>query len=79
MRELFQAWDEHASHVHYISFCWLTDLPPASVNEFSSYYGLQKRAFGEYLRTLGLRTYPGSGADKKAFEVLRHEASLRGW
>lgn len=79
VRQVFAAWDAHADQIQLISFAWLTDLPPSSVDEMEDYYGLSDHRFGEYLRTLGLRTYPGSGADKKAFTVLKTEAESRGW
>lgn len=79
IRQVFTAWDAHADQIQLISFTWLTDLHPSSVREFEGYYGLSDHKFGEYLRTLGLRTYPGSGTDKAAFEVLKMEAESRGW
>jgi len=33
----------------------------------------------EYLRTLGLRTYPNGGQDKKSWIALEEEAEKRGW
>lgn len=35
--------------------------------------------FVAYFVTLGLRTYPGMGADKEAFKALKLEAKSRGW
>ena len=61
-----------------ISFTWLTDLSPSSVDEMENYYGLSDHKLGEYLRTLGLRTYLGSGADKEAFTVLKAAVASRG-
>ncbi len=77
--EVFQAWDAHAENIPLVTFVWLTDLPPASVKELQHYYGLRNKAFGEYLRTLGLRTWEGAGQDKPAFLQLRAEARARGW
>jgi hypothetical protein len=79
IHNMFLAWDEHASQVTVLSYSWLTDLPQASVKEYEDYYGLTDPAFAEFLRTLGLRTYPGSGEDKLGFQVFQAEAKARGW
>ncbi len=77
IREVFKAWDAHASQIQMIDFTWLHDVPPESVKEFVEFYGLSDRNFQEFLATLGLRTYDGK--DKKAFIVLQEEARARGW
>ena len=79
IRYLFQAWDEHADQITVMSYSWLSDLSKASVSDLESYYGLKDRGFAEFLRTLGLRTYPGAGEDKPGFEVFIEETSQRGW
>ncbi len=79
VREMFAAWDDHADQITLISYSWLSDLPESSVRELEGYYGLSNKAFGEFLRTLGLRTYPGSGEDKPGFQTFRDEAAARGW
>ena len=79
IHQVFTAWDAHADQIQLISFTWLTDLHPSSVDEMENYYGLSDHKFGEFLRTLGLRTYPGSGVEKEAFTVLKTEAASRGW
>ena len=76
---MFQAWDDHANQIEVLSYSWLSDLPESAVKELESYYGLRDNRFGEFLRTLGLRTYPGSGEDKQGFLVFRAEAEARGW
>jgi hypothetical protein len=76
---LFEAWDSHAAQIQTISFFCLTDFPPAVVEELKGYYGLNDDRFGAYLGTLGLRTFPGTGADKEAFGEVRRQAALRGW
>jgi hypothetical protein len=76
---MFQAWDIHADQISVLSYSWLSDLPSDSVKELESYYGLRDKGFSEFLRTLGLRTYPGSGIDKIGFQVFRQEAESRGW
>lgn len=79
IHNMFSAWDEHASQITVLSYSWLTDLPQASVKEYENYYGLTDPAFAEFLRTLGLRTYPGRGEDKTGFQVFQAEAKARGW
>ena len=76
---MFQAWDTHADQISLISYSWLSDLPKSSVRELESYYGLKDKGFAEFLRTLGLRTYSGSGKDKIGFEAFQIEAESRGW
>lgn len=79
IRETFAAWDQHADHIPVLSYSWLTDLSPGSVSHLERYYGVSTPAFGEFLRTLGLRTYPGGGKDKPGYQVLKAEAEARGW
>ena len=76
---VFAAWDAHASQIRSITFSWLYDLPQSTVDTFNKYYGVSTPAFGEFLRTLGLRTYAGQGADKPAFVSLSRDAHKRGW
>jgi hypothetical protein len=75
----FQAWDQHKTQITLLSYSWLSDLPASSVQELESYYGVKDRGFAEFLRTLGLRTYPGAGENKLGYETFQNETSLRGW
>ena len=79
IQEMFLAWDEQADQIPVLSYSWLSDLPEGSVKELETYYGVKDKGFGEFLHSLGLRTYPGSGEDKQGFETFQREASLRGW
>jgi hypothetical protein len=79
VRQLFKAWDAHASQIRLLFFTWLTDLPYSSVSDLTNYYGVSDNRFAEFLRTLGLRTYSGSGSDKQALQALEMEAKARGW
>jgi len=76
---VFAAWDAHASQIRSITFSWLYDLPQSTVEMFNKYYGVSTPAFGEFLRTLGLRTYAGHGADKPGFVSMARNAHRRGW
>jgi len=77
--QAFRAWDAHRSRIKILSFTWLHDLSQADADAFASEFGIQDPIFIEYLRTLGLRTWPAGGQPKKAFRQLRLEAGLRGW
>jgi hypothetical protein len=79
IQNMFQAWDQHAEVISVMSYSWLTDLPEDSVRELETYYGVSSDAFGEFLRTLGLRTFPGAGDNKIGFEVFKAESAARGW
>lgn len=79
IRNMFEAWDDHADQVPVLSYSWLTDLPADSVTHFQGYYGVSSQAFGEFLRTLGLRTYPGEGEDKPGYQALLQETRARDW
>ncbi len=79
VRQVFQVWDRYGDRIPFVSFTWLSDLSESSVHKYSDYYGSQDIKFKEFLRTLGLRTYPGRGQDKIALRVLRQEANRRGW
>ena len=79
IREMFAAWDEHAGQIPVLSYSWLTDLSRESVSTFQNYYGVSNQAFGEFLRTLGLRTYPGDGEDKPGYEAFLEETRARDW
>jgi hypothetical protein len=79
VREVFAAWDQHPTQIRAITYSWLTDLSPAAVIGVGNYYGFKTDAFSEFIRTLGLRTYPGDGTDKPSFIALKQEAKARGW
>lgn len=76
--EVFKAWDKN-KRIRMIDFTWMHDLPQSALDFNAAYYGLSDPAFLDFLRTLGLRKYPGDGADKPAFTTLKKEAGLRGW
>ena len=79
VRRVFEAWDAHAVQVETVCFFALTDPSPSLVDTLQDYYGLPDPRFRDYLATLGLRTWPGLGADKPALGELRAQARARGW
>ena len=72
VREAFAAWRQHRAQVRLVTFTWLTDIPPARLEELETYYGINGVCFGEYLGTLGLRHTDGT--PKPAYYALKEEA-----
>jgi hypothetical protein len=56
-----------------LNFFMLHDWSQATVD------ALAAPEFKEFLRTLGVRTWPGSGTDKPAYAPLEEESAARGW
>ena len=77
--QTFTSWDAYATNIKMIDFTWLHDLDTAVVNYYGSYYGITDTVFLEYLHTLGLRTWNGSGTDKPAFLELECQAKQHGY
>ncbi len=77
--QTFLSWDTYAANIRMIDFTWLHDLDPAQVSVIAGYYGGSSPAFLEFLRTLGLRSWNGSGSDKLALNELRCQAKQRGY
>lgn len=79
--EVFRAWDRYADRIRFVGWLWLTDLSPQMTDDLVRYYSLGgsplATRFGEYLRTLGLRTY--SGAAKPALNEVTAQLRARGW
>ncbi len=75
---VFQAWDNHAASIRGISMFKLTDWNQTEVDTLAAYYGFANdTAFKEYLRTLGIRTWPGNGTNKIAYDVIRCNVNAR--
>jgi hypothetical protein len=81
--QVFGAWDVYAANIWVVSFLNLTEWSTATVDGFGTQYGICPGSvcneFKEFLQTLGLRTYAGSGVSKPAFQELRLQAAARGW
>ena len=73
----FTAWDQHMARIPYMNWFLTTDWDSATVADLGVYYGITVPTFLEYLRTLGLRTWPGSGTDKLAYGTLLCELETR--
>ena len=77
--EAFRVWDLHCERVPYFGFFTLNEYGQQTSQDLASALGSSDPRFKEYLRTLGLRTYEGAGADKPAFGALIDAAHARGW
>lgn len=76
---MFTAWDNHWTRIPYLSVSMLTDVDSTTALDLAAYYGLTTTPYVEFHRTLGLRTWPGSGALKPAYETLLCELRDRGF
>jgi len=79
VRAMFRVWDRYRDRIPVIEFVWMHDISPSALQFYEAYYGISDPVFLEYLGTLGLRNYAGSGSDKLGFQALCSEAHLRGW
>lgn len=79
VEQVFTAWDPLQANIRFISFFHLTDWSAGLVDTLANYYGVQDTTFKEFLRTIGLRTWPGSGAPKPAYHTLLCELNERGF
>ena len=81
VRNVFAAWDRYANIIEYLSFVRVQDWSQERANSVASEppHGVPDPRFAEYLKTLGFRTYPGTGLDKPALTTLAQEAAARGW
>jgi hypothetical protein len=83
VKEVFRAWDEHASQIEYVSFHPLHDFPEELVTGLLELMGMSEDEDAslnvEIMTSMGLRTYPGKGQDKLGFRALIEEARDRGW
>lgn len=77
VQAMFTAWDEHADRIDYLGYFLTTDWDQATVDTLGVYYGITNPPFLEYLRTLGLRTNPGGGTNKLAYNTLLCELDAR--
>ncbi|MHC4456761.1 MAG: hypothetical protein ACYS0I_06640 [Planctomycetota bacterium] len=83
VKEVFRAWDEHASQIEYLSFHPLHDFSKELVTGLLELFGKSEDEDAllnmEIMTSFGLRTYSGKGKDKLAFRALIQEARARGW
>ncbi len=76
---VFNAWDSHKDHIKHLTIFKSTDWSTSDVNTLATYYGISDTIFKEYLRTLGVRSYPGNGTNKLAYEQIICELDARSW
>jgi hypothetical protein len=77
--QVFQSWDTYSSNIKMIDFTWLHDWSSATVNYWSTYYGISDTAFLGFLGSIGLRNWSGNGTDKQAYKELECETKQRGY
>jgi hypothetical protein len=80
---LFQAWDQNSDFIKMVSIVNLHEWADSTVDGFGNQYGVCPgtlcNAFKDYLKTIGIRTYPQAGSDKPAFQTIINESKARGW
>ncbi len=79
IQQTFASWDQYASNIKMIDFTWMHDLSPETISYYSTYYGIADTKFLNFLGSIGLRTYAGSGIDKPAYNELICQANRRGY
>lgn len=78
VREMFKVWDTYRTKIPLLKWVWMHDISPAELATYEAQFGSDPKLL-EYLRTLGLRTWPGSGTDKEGFTAFKDEAQARGF
>jgi hypothetical protein len=78
-QEVFSAWDTYYDNIKYLTIFKTNDWSQADVDVFAQYYGIATLEFKEYLRTLGVRNWDGSGTKKLAYDQILCEVADRGW
>ena len=87
VRQVFEAWDQHATQVSHLVFFTLHDMSAEEAQgwedlicqEIPEACGEDPGVIAALMSSFGLRTYSGSGADKEGFIALIEEAEARGW
>jgi hypothetical protein len=85
VRDIFAAWDAHASQIENVSFFFLHDMSQRDAQGWGKAIcaalpqDCNPEVDAALMSSWGLRTHPGSGADKEGFTALTGEASARGW
>ena len=78
-KNVFEAWDDLRANIKNISVFKSTDWSGSRIQTYKDYYGIQDTIFGEYLRTLGVRTWHGNGTNKLAYNTIKCELAKRNW
>ena len=74
----FAAWDDHRDRIAQIDFFALHDFSPSIVEQLRQYYGISQNG-ASFLGSLGLRTWPGQGSAKQAWDRFGMESATRGF
>ena len=76
----FKAWDNHQGVIRSANVLRFNDLSRGNAESIANAYGLPTHeAFIQYLQTLGIREWQGTGQNKEAFEVIQGELLKRSW
>jgi hypothetical protein len=78
-KNVFTAWDTYQDNIKYLTIYKTTDWSQVFVDDLAIHFGTTDTIFLEYLRTLGVRTFPGNGVNKIAYETILCELNSRGW
>ncbi|GAB5465239.1 MAG: hypothetical protein Kapaf2KO_06750 [Candidatus Kapaibacteriales bacterium] len=78
-KNVFESWDKYFENIKLITVFKSTDWSHEEVKTLAEYYGIDDIIFREYLRTLGVRTWPGSGSNKPAYEAIKCQLESRNW
>ena len=76
---VFTAWDTYQANIPFLTIFKTTDWSHATIDFLETYYGISDPIFLEYLRTLGVRTWPGDGTNKLGYETILCELDARNW
>jgi hypothetical protein len=76
---VFTAWDTYQNNIKYLTIYKTTDWSHTFVDDLAIHFGTTDTIFKEYLRTLGVRTFPVNGMNKIAYETILCELNARGW
>lgn len=78
-QNIFSAWDSFSNQISTITVFKSNDWSKHEVNGLAAFYGINDTIFKEYLRTLGVRNWEGSGSNKLAYDRILCELDNRDW
>ncbi len=78
-QQVFVAWDANQENIKYLTIFKSTDWSLQTVQDLGVYYGISDTVFLEYLRSLGVRTWPNNGNNKQAYYEILCQLEARNW
>lgn len=83
LKAFFDFWDEHRAQIPFACFHRLHDLSPsqalAAIRSGDQLSAEDAQIVADYAANLGLRTFPGAGEHKAAYNTLRNLTEERNW